>query len=371
MSKELKEKEYTTHIMGNPSNTSESATWSEILSQPDIWQKVLQSPEVHSTVDALLGAARDRTTWLYVGCGTSYYLAEAAALTAMKLTGRPARVLPASEVLLQPELVRAEGGKLQAVVISRSGKTSEAVRAAAALRDDLRVPTFGITCAQQSPLEKACDQTLVLHQADESSTVMTRSFTSMLLALQLLAARRAGNQAFVRELSAMAAAFSPQLSALADRIRNFVQSHQFEDYVFLAQGASYGIAREAALKVMEMSCSYSQFFHTLEFRHGPKAIVSAETCLTFYLDEPGYQAEAEVLAEMKQLGGVNFTICNRATESVRNASDFLVELDLPASELGLLAPSVVPSQLLGLFTGLRKGLNPDAPKNLTRVVMLD
>ena len=55
----------------------------------------------------------------------------------------------------------------------------------------------------------------------------------------------------------------------------------------------------------------------------------------------------------------------------RWASDLLVEYNFAGNELALLAGFVVPCQLLGFFTGTQKGLNPDCPKNLTRVVMLD
>jgi glucosamine 6-phosphate synthetase-like amidotransferase/phosphosugar isomerase protein len=74
---------------------------------------------------------------------------------------------------------------------------------------------------------------------------------------------------------------------------------------------------------------------------------------------------------MKDLGGAVFAVCNHANAEVKSKSDLLVELNIPAHELALLAPSVVPAQLLGFFTGISKGLNPDAPKNLSRVVMLD
>src|SRR5208283_1043390 len=194
-----------------------------------------------------------RREWIFVGCGTSYYLAESAAYSWTLLTGQPARALPGSEVLLFPKIVEAEGAEVQAVVISRSGKTSEAVRAAAALSKDLKVPTIGITCAENSEMEKECDITIVLRRADEQSMVMTRSFSSMLIALQYLAGRQAANGPFIADLRKMAEEFTPRIAAIGQQMQEFVRTHSFADYVFLGQGACYGLAREAALKVMEMS----------------------------------------------------------------------------------------------------------------------
>jgi glucosamine--fructose-6-phosphate aminotransferase (isomerizing) len=351
---------------------ADSHTWNEILSQGGVWQTALDEIRVSPVIAEILESSSRKRAFLFVGCGTSFYLAEAAAISWTLLTGQPARAIPASEVLLFPKLIEAEGSDLQAVVISRSGRTSEAVRAASVLRQDLRVPTVGITChAENSELEQACEATIKLAAADEQSTVMTRSFTSMLLCLQVVAARRAGNSQFVENLRAMAEAFVSRIPAIAQQMEAFAGQHIFADYAFLGQGPFHGIAREAALKVMEMSCSYSQFFHALEFRHGPKAIVSPATCLTFLLSESAGKAETEVLEEMKELGGVTVAICNRANGHIRRASDLVVELGLDGHELAFLVPSIVPCQLLGYFTAMTKELNPDKPKNLSRVVILD
>jgi glucosamine--fructose-6-phosphate aminotransferase (isomerizing) len=93
---------------------------------------------------------------------------------------------------------------------------------------------------------------------------------------------------------------------LHPRIREFLSARQFADYVCPGQGPFYGLACETALKITEMSASDAQSFHTLEFRHGPKAIVSPETLVIFLLSERGYDAECDVLEEIKNLGGNHF-----------------------------------------------------------------
>jgi glucosamine--fructose-6-phosphate aminotransferase (isomerizing) len=355
-------------------NTSTSpqhfATLDEILSQPAVWQAALAELNQSEQPRAILDETKARTEWLFLGCGTSFYLAEAAASSWTMLTGQRARALPASEPLLFADLAYAKAPNLQSVIISRSGRTSEAVRAAEFLSRQSRVPTLGITCTADSALERACDQTIRISVANEKSLVMTRSFTTMLMALQHLAARKAQHLDYLEAQLRVAAQFETQIQSIARRVEAFVQKHSFADFVFLGQGPFHSIAREAALKVMEMSCSYSQSFHTLEFRHGPKAVVSPETCLTFFLSESATKAECEVLAEMKELDGVTIAVCNQATDAARRSSDLLFELGFDGPELAALAPSVVPLQLLGFFTGVKKNLNPDEPKNLSRVVIL-
>ena len=344
-------------------------TLAEILSQPDVWRSCLHELRGSAPYQSILNLAPKRKEWLFVGCGTSFYLAEAAAISWTILTGQPARALPASELLLFPRSVQLSAEDLQVVVISRSGRTSEAVRVAELLSEKYHLSTLGVTCAADSELARACDLTLVLSAADEKSMVMTRSFTSMLLALLQLAVSDAS--ASSRAFEGVAASLASRIGAFNDRVESFVTMHSFADHIYLGQGPFFAIAREAALKITEMSCSFAQSYHTLEFRHGPKSIVAPQTCITFFLSESGMQAESEVLVEMKKLGGTIIAICNRATESVRVSADLLLELEADVPEISLLAPFIVPAQLLGFHTGIKKGFNPDEPKNLSHVVILD
>jgi len=75
-----------------------------------------------------------------------------------------------------------------------------------------------------------------------------------------------------------------------------------------------------------------------------------------------------VLREMKELGASTIAIVNRATCGVREAADLVIELSSNLPTLSLLIAYVVWGQLFGSFVGITKGLNPDEPVNLTRVV---
>jgi len=342
----------------------------EILSQPRFWGESLEALEGRGTLAEIRAPFRSATEWLFVGCGSSYYIALAAAASWSTITGMRARAIPASELLLFPKLVLAGSGQLAAAVISRSGRTSEALRAAQLLENEKNIRTLAVTGTTDQPLERIATATLPFLPCNERSTVMTRSFTSMLLGLQYLAACHADDHAFARSLGKLSTAADSAMSSVHARIREFVGSRQFADYVCLGQGPFYGLACETALKLTEMSLSYAQSFHTLEFRHGPKSIVGPETLVIFLLSEQGYDAECEVLQEIKGLGGTTLAIANRADANVRKASDLLVEFDFELPELARLAPYVFVGQLGGLYTGLKKGLDPDNPRHLSRVVEL-
>jgi glucosamine--fructose-6-phosphate aminotransferase (isomerizing) len=344
-----------------------AATLHEIYAQPEVWRRCLQLLD-KIDLEKLVGGREPHThEWLFVGCGTSYYLAQAAAATFTILGSTPARAVPASEVLLFPKLVfPVEGAAIFPVLISRSGNTSEILRVAEFLR--LNDIEFLIITCDGNALAPLSARTLIV-PASEKSTVMTSSFTSMLMALQYISAKLAKRDDFVDGLHLLPDALSGLLEVYGPAVKRFAQQ-TFDDVAFLAQGALYPIASETALKITESSSSYSQFFPTLEFRHGPKSIVSERVLVGALLSETGYAEESAVLLEMKELGAQTLVIANQLTPEVRDSADLAIELALPVPELARLVVYVVWGQLLGSYLGLHKGLNPDSPRHLTRVVTL-
>ncbi len=343
-------------------------TISEILSEPATWKSCLGIMERTSELQSLSEKMPRSVEWVFIGCGSSFYLAQTAAATWSILTGERSRAIPASEITLFPQLLPVP---CQPVLITRSGHTSEALQATKYLENVLDLQTLAITCGTDTPIEKIATHLIRVPEADEKSTVMTRSFTSMLIVLQSLAAIRGDRRDFLDGLRMLPGLVTERLSGMRSTMKALVDSYAFADYVFLGQGPFFGIAQESMLKVKEMSCSYAQCFHTLEFRHGPKAIVSPETLITFIISESGFKAEVAVLEEVKKLGGTTLVVANDCDSAIRRAADFVVELSLDVPEAARASASVIPGQLLGFYTGIKKGLNPDEPRNLSRVVMLE
>jgi glucosamine 6-phosphate synthetase-like amidotransferase/phosphosugar isomerase protein len=89
------------------------------------------------------------------------------------------------------------------------------------------------------------------------------------------------------------------------------------------------------------------------------------------LSDASAKEEIPLIGELNKLGAKIVVIANRATPELRKEADLLIDFELDAPEFVRMAVTAIPAQLLGLETGLRKGLNPDVPKNLTRAVVLD
>jgi glutamine---fructose-6-phosphate transaminase (isomerizing) len=345
-------------------------TLAEIYSQPQIWAETEKKLQDTSTIERLAESFSPRSPWLFVGCGSSYYLSRLIAALWTKHFYIPVTAVPASELLFAPEETLRRTGAEQIVLMSRSGETTEVLRAAELLQSHKSVQTLGVTCNPQSVLEKLCTQTFKLDWADEKSMVMTRSFTAILLAFQRLGLCFVGDTQFSSALDGLPEKGQAWLDQNARKIDAFAGKKKFSDYIFLGQGVHYWLAQEAGLKVMEMSSSYAQVYHSLEFRHGPRSIAGPETLITFYISDAAKEAEISLVCELRELGAATFAIVNRATPELKKHSDLLVELALDGPEFARYAVTAIPAHLLGTAVGLRRGLNPDAPTNLTRAVVL-
>jgi len=206
------------------------------------------------------------------------------------------------ELLLFPELTVAENifmGHAPRAALGRLDWRAMHARAAELLQLHKTVQTLGVTCNPQSVLEKLCTHTFKLDWADEKSTVMTRSFTAILLAFQRLGLQFVSDNHLSTALDELPRKGQTWLDAQARKIQDFAGKRKFSDYVFLGQGVHYWLAQEAGLKVMEMSSSYSQVYHSLEFRHGPRSIAGPETLITFYMSDAASAAWSAISSAVR------------------------------------------------------------------------
>src|SRR5262245_7178168 len=165
-------------------------TREEIFSQPQVWAETL------STLDTqgLLNFSRQVSTKsvLFTGCGSTYYLSLSAAVIYQKLTGSHSCGMPASEIWLYPESAYSFSEKRLLAAVSRSGETTETVKAVEAFKDRDHGPVITFTCYPDSTLSKLGDFNIVLPAAREQSVAQTRAFSTLLLAVTAFAAASAG-----------------------------------------------------------------------------------------------------------------------------------------------------------------------------------
>jgi glucosamine--fructose-6-phosphate aminotransferase (isomerizing) len=344
-----------------------SLSYAEIMRQPASWEETVRTvPDLWAGMQARV-EPESLTHALFIGCGTSLYIAQVAAQNFMELTGISASAIPASEAFLSPSSTVPRGGRVAAFIISRSGTTSEGLLAASTLgADHPHVTTIGVTCNAGTELATRCDVAIELPFATERSVVMTQSFTTMLLALQVVAALIAGNDPLLAELATLPAAFAAQREAV-ETLARALSTESFDTTIFLGLGPNQGLAEEGTLKLKEMTQSPCEAYNPLEFRHGPISIVTERTLVVLLEGEREGNYLPAVERDLRRYGARVVAVGPHATTG---ASDALV-IGAGLSDLARCALYTPFVQLLACERALALGLDPDRPRNLNQVVVLD
>jgi len=285
----------------------------ELTTQPEMWRR---AAELASSL-TLFPSPGARVA--FVGCGTSLYIAQAAAAYRSEQMLGESDAFPASEV--------PPGRKYDAVVaISRSGTTTEVLEAIAAFAPQTR--TLAITAVDDSPLASLVADRIVLAFADERSVVQTRFATS---ALSLLLTHCGWD-----------------IAASATRAEVFLGEPSTEEldradhFVFLGRGVAAALANEAALKLREVLGAWTESYPTMEYRHGPISAAS-ERSLIWILDDVEPSIDEEIAITGARV--------------LRSGSDPLASLVRVHRAVQHLAT--------------RRGIDPDHPRFLARSIMLD
>ncbi len=340
-------------------------TYNEILCQPEAWADALQVIE-KSKVGLEKTLAADYDQVVFTGCGSTYYLSLAAAALFQEMTGKLTRAVPGGELLLNPETAVRQVSDLSyktlLVAVSRSGSTTETIRAVEQFRQRNHGPVIAITNYGSSPLAGLADLPLVIEKGQEQSVAQTRSFASMYVAATAMTMLTAGAETPHEKMNRLPQAGDRLLARYEPLAREFGENLDFDRFYFLGSGARYGLACEANLKMKEMTLTHSEPFHFLEFRHGPMSMVNENAVIVGLLSEKNLSHEQAVLNEMQVLGGQVFSLAE-------SGARVTFESGLPESARSVLHLPVL--QLMAFYRSMAKGLNPDQPKNLSAVVMLE
>lgn len=345
-------------------------TWSEIQSQPEVWEAALRRATEAGRDAAQRWPLVGFPEALFVGCGSTHYLSLSAAALCNRLTGLRSRGLPSSEVFLFPEYsLPAPGASPLLVAVSRSGETTETLLALRAFRERFPGPALTVGNYPESALVRQCDAALVVPEGREESVAQTRSFTSMLLSLQVYLGLAAGADTYVESLRALPDAARAVLGRDGELLQKLGGDGRFDTIIFLGSGPFYGVACEGMLKMKEMSLSHSEAYHFLEFRHGPKSIVTQRTLIAALLSDGAREQELRVLREMRQLGASVLAVADEIPDAT-DAYDVAVSLGSGLPEAARLPLCLLPLQLLAYGRAMGKGLDPDRPTHLDSVVVL-
>ena len=337
-------------------------TYKEITTQPAAWQEAIEVVR-HRQADLETLRQTNFDQLLYTGCGSTYYLSLASSTLLQDLTGKRIGALPASEMLLYPRRAYPEGVyNTLLVVSSRSGKTTETLRAVETFRQDGRGTVVVITNYPDSPLARMGHITLPIPGGQEIGVAQTRSFAAMYVANTALNTILAGRPDLLNTLDGLVPVGQRLIRDFAATAEMLGTDKSLRHFFYLGSGPYYGLACEASLKLKEISLSTSEPFHFLEFRHGPVALVEQDTLVVGLLSEVFRHYEEPVLTEVRSLGGRTLALAETDADVAFNSG-------LPEHVRGVLYLPIL--QLLAYYRAVASGRNPDTLKNLPPFIELD
>lgn len=223
--------------------------------------------------------------------------------------------------------------------------------------------TLGITNEADSTMAQLTDETLLIHAGREKSVAATKTYTGQMLHFYLLASVLSDEKIEFDKIPDFAA----KALELKNEIENIVERYLFmENCVVVGRGMNYGNSYELALKLMETCYVVAERFSSADFFHGPLAIVERRfPVIMFAPHGVTKQSNLDLLKHIQELHADSFSITN--DEEIAGLSSLALKMPAEIDEFLSPIPFILPAQLFAAYLAKIKGLNPDAPRSLSKV----
>lgn len=354
-------------------------TAKEIIQQPDTWRESVKNLiknkiEIKSFIDSFLSKKEFRI--ILTGAGTSAFAGEVCEPYLTSLLNKRVEAIATTDLVASPKSYFIKDIPTLLVSFARSGNSPESVHAvnlASQLVDDLY--QIVITCNENGKLAKNTvndEKSLLLlmpPQTNDLGFAMTSSFTTMVLnAMAVFNIDNIEN-------------FSSDVDKLSNSVNDFIENNiekvtslsneDFERIVYLGSSTSKGIARESALKVLELTAGKvnASYDTPLGFRHGPKSVVDDNTVSVIYISNDEYTRKydldlaKEMLAHKKNDKVV--IVGDNIEEDILNKADYVFNVENinynVENKVLLPLQQIIFGQMLSFLKSVNLGITPDNP----------
>jgi glucosamine--fructose-6-phosphate aminotransferase (isomerizing) len=309
-----------------------------------------------------------------LGCGSAYIAGCTGAHLIEQLARIPAHAEPASEFRYRNPVVEQD---TLYIAVSQSGETFDTLAAIQEVkRKGGRV--LGIVNVVGSTVARECGRGIYLHAGPEIAVVATKTFTSTVVALALLAIHLGR----IRDLStAHGARLLKALEALPAQVESILTQEQHiaslareiakcSDAYFVGRAAGFPIAMEGALKLKEISYLHAEAYPASELKHGPLALISPETPTVVVMPRDDLFAKnISTIEEIRARSGPVYVV-TQPGDALPMSTHGIIEVPKSEPELDALLLNI-PLQLLAYHVALAKDRNIDQPRNLAKSVTVE
>ena len=352
----------------------------EIAQQPDTWKMTLDKFKEHQAricnfleAVGLRKELEQRPVVILVGAGTSDYIGQALELLLRQKWGCEVSACASTELLPNLEDYVVPGRRYLWISFSRSGDSPEAVAVVErAIELHPGIAHLVVTCNAEARLIAVCKEAarscvVVLDDAvNDRSLAMTSSFTNMVLIGQCLAHAWSIEEysAIVERLVRSGRDFLPRAEKEAERIASL----GFSRLCVVGTGSLAGVAKESALKVLEMTAGRMKTMSetVLGLRHGPMAALDAETLFLCFVSGDGRRGKyaRDLLREVEEKGVTAERIAvgpASAREEIAPYCESYLAVEDDIADAYRPVLDVIFGQMLGMYCSVARDLKPDSP----------
>jgi len=354
----------------------------EIFEQPETIQDAMRGRLSREEASAKLGGLEMTPTQLrsveriiLTGCGTASHAALVGEYVIEALAHIPTEVEFASEFRYRNMPLPKDS---LVFVISQSGETADTL---AALRESQRKGhrTLGICNNVASTIARESDGGVYMHAGPEIGVAATKSFTSQVVILTLLALLMGR----IRHMSPMEGMrIIDELEALPDKVRRILalDAHikaiakkyaQSTAMMFLGRQFNYPVALEGALKMKEISYIHASGHPSAELKHGVIALITPELPSVFIApDDSVFEKNLSNIEEVKARKGPIIAIGTEGNAKLAHVANDVISIP-PCPDYLSPILTAIPLQLLAYHTAVHLGCDVDKPRNLAKSVTVE
>ena len=308
-----------------------------------------------------------------IACGTAMHAGLAGKNTFEKLCKISTEVDVASEFRYRNPLVDE---KTLCIFISQSGETADTI-AALKLCKEKGAKTLAISNVIGSSITREADYSIYTHAGPEIAVASTKAYTSQVMLITILAIYFAEilqcNQNVITPLKKEIMELPKKIEetlTLAKSIQDFSKKiYQEKDMFFLGRGIDETVAKEASLKLKEISYIHSESYPAGELKHGPIALIENDMTVISIITEPNLvEKMISNIQEVITRGAKTLVITNQEIDA--NLFDRMIKIPETSPFLSPIL-SIIPLQLLSYYISKEKGLDVDKPRNLAKSVTVE
>jgi glucosamine--fructose-6-phosphate aminotransferase (isomerizing) len=250
------------------------------------------------------------------------------------------------------------------VGVSQSGEGEDINRVLELARQS-GATTLGITNEPSSTMASLADESLILHVGEEKSVAATKTFTGQMMLFYMLAAALSENGSSLRY--DLIPEYAERAMTAREEINPLVERYVFmENCVVVGRGLLYANAYELALKLMETCYVVAERFSSADFLHGPVAMIERHFPVILFAPPGATRQGVKELMERLTLMRADTLVITDDADTAKLASRAVFT---PSGIEEILAPIpyIIPGQFFAALLAEAKGLDPDAPRSLSKV----